>query len=66
MLGFHSKEPMIHWEHAISLAKIEIQFMGFSDVRGILAEGMSAGDEIQSTHMQKSISEIKRIAQERY
>jgi FMN-dependent NADH-azoreductase len=64
--GFYTKEPMIHWEHAMSLAKIEFQFMGFSDIRGILAEGMNAGDEIQSENLLKSINEIKKIAQEWY
>ena len=64
--GFYTKEPMVNWEHAMSLTKIEFQFMGFSDVRGILAEGMNAGDEIQSTNMQKSMDEIKKIAQEWY
>jgi FMN-dependent NADH-azoreductase len=64
--GFYTKEPMIHWEHAMSLAKIEFQFMGFSDIRGILAEGMNTGDEIQSENLLKSINEIKKIAQEWY
>jgi FMN-dependent NADH-azoreductase len=40
--------------------------MGFSDIRGILAEGMNAGDEIQSENLLKSINEIKKIAQEWY
>lgn len=64
--GFYTKEPMIHWEHAISLAKIEFQFMGFSDVREILAEGMNADDETKSTTLQKSMDEIKKITQEWY
>src|SRR5437879_1854159 len=33
--GVYSKEPMTSWEHALSLAKLEFQFMGYSDVRGI-------------------------------
>lgn len=64
--GFYTKEPMMNWEHAMSLTKIEFQFMGFSDIRGILAEGMNAGDEIQTANIQKSINEIKRITQEWY
>ncbi|MFZ0184934.1 MAG: NAD(P)H-dependent oxidoreductase [Nitrosotalea sp.] len=62
--GFYTKEPMIHWEHAMSLTKIEFQFMGFSDVRGILAEGMNADDVIKTENMKKSIDEIKKITQE--
>jgi len=62
--GFYTKEPMIHWEHAISLAKIEFQFMGFSDVRGILAEGMNLDDKTKTENLQKSVAEIKKITQE--
>ena len=40
--------------------------MGFSDIHGILAEGMNAGDEIQSENMQKSINEIEKITQDWY
>jgi FMN-dependent NADH-azoreductase len=45
------------WEHALSLAKTEFQFMGFSDIRGVLAEGM-VGNE--------AIEQIQSIAQEWY
>ncbi|MDE1729163.1 MAG: NAD(P)H-dependent oxidoreductase, partial [Thaumarchaeota archaeon] len=56
--GFYTKEPMISWEHALSLTKIEFQFMGFSDIRGILCEGMNAVDEIQSVNLQKSLGDV--------
>lgn len=64
--GFYTNEPMIHWEHALSLAKIEFQFMGFSDIRGILNEGMNAGDQIQSENLRKSIDDVRKIAIEWY
>ncbi len=64
--GFYTSGPTMNWEHALSLTKIEFQFMGFSDVRGILNEGMNAGNEIQSTNIQKSLDEIKKIASEWY
>ncbi|MGI0017601.1 MAG: FMN-dependent NADH-azoreductase [Nitrosotalea sp.] len=64
--GFYTKEPMMNWEHALSLTKLEFQFMGFSDIRGILNEGMNAGDQIQSENLGKSITEIKKIAKEWY
>src|SRR5690349_17390990 len=51
--GIYSKEPMISWEHALSLTKTEFQFMGYSDVQGILAEGMNAGDDVQSANLKK-------------
>lgn len=64
--GFYTKEPMINWEHAISLAKIEFQFMGFSDIRAILNEGMNAGDQVQSENLGKSIDTVQKIAKEWY
>lgn len=64
--GFYTIDPMIHWEHAMSLAKIEFQFMGFSDVRGILNEGMNAGGETTSGNIQKSLDAVKKIAMEWY
>jgi len=64
--GFYSKEPMTAWEHALSLTKLEFQFMGYSDVQGILAEGMNAGDDIQSTNLKKSIEYIQSVAQKWY
>lgn len=64
--GFYGKEPMTSWEHALSLGKAEFQFMGYSDVRGILAEGMSAGDEHKTSSLEKSINQVQKIAQEWY
>jgi FMN-dependent NADH-azoreductase len=64
--GFYSKEPMVTWEHALSLTKLEFQFMGYSDVQGILAEGMNAGDDAKSTNLKKSIEHIQSIAQKWY
>ncbi|MHB8603035.1 MAG: FMN-dependent NADH-azoreductase [Nitrosotalea sp.] len=64
--GFYTKEPMINWEHALSLAKMEFQFMGFSDIRGILNEGMNAGDQIQSENLRKAIDDVRKIAIEWY
>ena len=64
--GLYTKEPMIHWEHALSLAKIEFQFMGFSDVRGILNEGMNVGDEVQSANLRNSLDGVTKIAKEWY
>ncbi len=64
--GFYSKAPMVAWEHALSLTKLEFQFMGYSDVQGILAEGMNAGDDIKSVNLTKSIEQIQSIAQKWY
>lgn len=64
--GFYTSGTMVNWEHALSLTKMEFQFMGFSDVRGILNEGMNAGNEAQSKNIQKSFDAIKKIAAEWY
>ena len=64
--GIYTKEPMISWEHALSLAKIEFQFMGFTDIRAILNEGMNAGDQIQAENLGRSIDTVRKIAKEWY
>jgi len=55
--GIYEKEPMASWEHALSLTKIEFQFMGYSDVRGILAGGMNAGEDVKTSNLKKSIKQ---------
>ena len=62
--GNYEKEPMTLWEHALSLTKIEFQFMGYSDVRGILAGGMNAGEDSKSLSLENSIRQVQSIAQE--
>ncbi|MDE1766120.1 MAG: NAD(P)H-dependent oxidoreductase [Thaumarchaeota archaeon] len=62
--GNYEKEPMASWEHALSLTKIEFQFMGYSDVRGILAGGMSGGENAKSLSLENSIKQVQSIAQE--
>ncbi|MDE1831235.1 MAG: NAD(P)H-dependent oxidoreductase [Thaumarchaeota archaeon] len=64
--GVYTNNQMINWEHAMSLAKIEFQFMGFSDVRGILNEGMNAVGETMSSSIQKSLDDVQKIATEWY
>lgn len=61
----YEKEPMASWEHALSLTNLEFKFMGYSDVRGILAGGMGAG-ESNSLHLEKFVKQAKSIAQEWY
>jgi len=61
--GIYSKVQMAAWEHALSLTKLEFQFMGYSDIQGILAEGMNAGDDTKSVNLKKSIEQVQSIAQ---
>lgn len=62
--GIYENGAMASWEHALSLAKIEFQFMGYSDIRGILAGGMNAGDDVKSLNLENSIKQVRSIAQE--
>lgn len=62
----YEQEPMASWEHALSLAKIEFQFMGYSDIRGVLADGMNGKEDVKSLNLEKSIKEVQSIAQEWY
>jgi FMN-dependent NADH-azoreductase len=64
--GIYETGPMASWEHALSLTKIEFQFMGYSDIRGILAGGMNAGEDPKSANLAKSISEVQQIARQWY
>jgi FMN-dependent NADH-azoreductase len=54
------------WEHALSLAKLEFQFMGFSDIRGVLAESMARGEEVIARNLTGAIEQIHTITQEWY
>jgi glucose-6-phosphate isomerase len=40
--------------------------MGYSDVRGILAEGMAMKKEVKQTNLNKSIRQVRAIAREWY
>ncbi len=40
--------------------------MGYSDVRGILAEGMATKEEVKQTNLNKSIQQVREIAREWY
>jgi FMN-dependent NADH-azoreductase len=56
------------YEHAMSLAKIEFKFMGFSDIRGVLGEGMSPskGEDVKARLLEEAIEQVQSITQEWY
>jgi FMN-dependent NADH-azoreductase len=64
--GVYSNESSSSREHALSLSNLEFQFMGYSDVRGILAEGMAMTEEVKQTNLNKSIRQVRAIAKEWY
>src|SRR5437667_7102699 len=56
------------YEHAMSLAKLEFKFMGFSDIRGVLGEGMSPskGEDAKARLLDENVEEVRSIVQEWY
>jgi FMN-dependent NADH-azoreductase len=64
--GVYSNESSSNREHALSLSNLEFQYLGYSDVRGILAEGMAMNEEIKQTNLNKSIRRVRAIAREWY
>jgi FMN-dependent NADH-azoreductase len=64
--GVYSNEPFSNKEHALSLSILEFQYMGYSDVRGVLAEGMSMKEEIKRANLDKSVHKVHAIGREWY
>jgi FMN-dependent NADH-azoreductase len=66
--GVYSNESLSgqRREHALSLSNLEFQFLGYSDVRGVLAEGMAKEEEVKQTNLNKSIRQVRAIAREWY
>jgi len=64
--GVYSNKSYPNKEHALSLSNLEFQYMGYFDVRGILAEGMEMSNEIRQTNLNKSICQVQEIAKEWY
>jgi FMN-dependent NADH-azoreductase len=64
--GLYNNKSSSGREHALSLSNLEFQYMGYSDVRGILAEGMAMNEEIKETNLSKSIRQVRAIAREWY
>lgn len=62
--GSYSDGPMKSWEHSLSLATIVFQFMGFSQIKGILAEGMNTDEKTKSNNMAKAFDQVEKIASE--
>ncbi len=56
------------YEHAMTLAKLEFKFMGFSDIRGVLGEGMSPSktEEAKVVLLDEAIKLARAISQEWY
>lgn len=56
------------YDHGFSLAKLEFKFMGFSDIRGVLGEGMSPSkDEATKARLlEGAVEQVQSIAQEWY
>ena len=64
--GVYSNKSFSGREHALSLSNLEFQYMQYSDVRGVLAEGMSMNEEVKQINLNKSIRQVRAIAREWY
>ncbi|MGE0243755.1 MAG: FMN-dependent NADH-azoreductase [Nitrososphaeraceae archaeon] len=64
--GVYSNKSSSNREHALSLSNIEFQYMGYSDIRGVHAEGMDTSEEIKQINLNKSIWQVQEIAREWY
>jgi FMN-dependent NADH-azoreductase len=64
--GVYSNESSSSREHALSLSNLEFQFLGYSDVRGVLAEGMVKEEEVKEISLNKAIHQVRAIAREWY
>ncbi|MDE1726640.1 MAG: NAD(P)H-dependent oxidoreductase [Thaumarchaeota archaeon] len=64
--GAYSTGPMKAWEHALSLSNAEFQFMGFSEVKGVLAEAMNRDEDTKASNFAKAIKDIHAIAHDWY
>lgn len=54
------------WEHAASLAKAELQFMGFGDVRVVTAAGVNAKPDQAGAIIQAAQEQARAVAREWY
>lgn len=57
---------MASWDHAVSLAKLEFQFMGFSDIRAVTAAGMNAGKRKPEEIVAEAQEKVRAIVGEWY
>ena len=49
------------WDHAVSLAKIEFQFMGFGSVEAVCAGGMNAKPQEAPATIARAVEKIKEL-----
>lgn len=56
------------YDHGFSLAKLEFKFMGFSEIQGVLGEGLSPSksEEAKAHLLAESIEQVRTITQEWY
>lgn len=57
---------MASWEHAVSLARTEFQFMGFSDIRAVTASGMNAGKRKPEEIVAEAQGQLRTLIKEWY
>lgn len=56
------------YDHGFSLAKLEFKFMGFSEIRGVLGEGMSPSkdESTKARLLEEAVEQVRSITQDWY
>lgn len=62
--GVYSNAPYTAYEHALSLAKVEFGFMGFSDVRTVTAAGVNMFPDRAAVIVEQACDEARQVARE--
>ena len=59
-------DPPNLWDHLTTLVQVEFQFMGFSDIEPVLAEGMNVSEDTKTTSLNRCYSQIQTIVDKWY
>jgi len=54
--------PMAGWEHAVSLAKVEFQFMGFGEIEAVVAAGLNQYPERRQAILDQACARVREVA----
>jgi len=59
-------DPPNPWDHLTSLAKVELQFLGFSEIETVLAEGMNKDKDFIEKSFARCFTQIDSLARRWY
>lgn len=59
-------DPPNPWDHLTTLARVEFQFLGFSEIETVLAEGMNQAEEVRDKSLARCYEQINAIVRRWY